>query len=90
MFGALLNFVGASLRVVSTIDGLRHGDEKYAFVVALTGQIFTAIAQPFFLYSPTKLSFTWFGENQRAVATMVTSMGKLFNNKVAFLALVYN
>ncbi|XP_065919337.1 solute carrier family 49 member A3-like isoform X2 [Dysidea avara] len=74
MLGALLNLVGASLRVVSTISGLRHSEGNYAFVVALTGQVFTAIAQPFFLYSPTKLSFTWFSEKQRAVATMVTSM----------------
>jgi len=75
MLGASLNFIGAGLRLVSTIDKLREG--SYAFVIALTGQVFTAIAQPFFLYSPTKLSFTWFSEQQRAVATMVTSMGKL-------------
>jgi len=67
------------LRVVSTIEGLRHSEGSYAFVIALIGQAFTAIAQPFFLYSPTKLSFMWFSEQQRAVATMITSMGEFYN-----------
>lgn len=71
-----MNFVGAGLRVVSIIDTLRHSDYHFAFIVAMTGQVCTAIAQPFFLYSPTKLSASWFSEQQRAIATMFASMGE--------------
>lgn len=71
-----MNFIGAGLRVISIIDSVRHNDHHLAFIVAMTGQVFTAIAQPFFLYSPTKLSASWFSEQQRAIATMFASMGE--------------
>ena len=71
-----MNFLGASLRVVSTIDSIRHDGHHLAFIVAMIGQVCTAIGQPFFLYSPTKLSASWFSEQQRAIATMFASMGE--------------
>ena len=71
-----MNFLGASLRVVSTIDVIRHDHHHLAFIVAMIGQVCTAVGQPFFLYSPTKLSASWFSEQQRAIATMFASMGE--------------
>lgn len=71
-----MNFLGASLRVVSTINVIRHDRHHLAFIVAMIGQVCTAIGQPFFLYSPTKLSASWFSEQQRAIATMFASMGE--------------
>lgn len=44
-------------------------------MVALIGQILTACAQPFFLYSPTKLAAFWFGPKERAFCTMLASLG---------------
>ena len=44
-------------------------------MVALIGQILTACAQPFLLYSPTKLAAFWFGPKERAFCTMLASLG---------------
>ena len=70
-----MNFLGASLRVVSTTDHLRHNNHL-GYMVAMVGQVCTAIAQPVFLYSPTMLSASWFSDQQRAIATSLASMGK--------------
>ena len=44
-------------------------------MVAMLGQILTACAQPFLLYAPTKLAALWFGPKERALCTMLASMG---------------
>ena len=45
-------------------------------MVALIGQILTACAQPFLLYSPTTLAAVWFGPKERAICTNLASVGK--------------
>ena len=82
-----MNFLGASLRVVSTIDAIRHDHHHLAFIVAMIGQVSTAVGQPFFLYSPTKLSASWFSEQQRAIATMFASMGELILCVLCYLCI---
>ena len=73
--GAALNVVGGVLRVISTIEGvICTGTAGY--VVAMIGQVLTAAAQPFLLYAPTTLASIWFGPNERAVATGISSLGK--------------
>ena len=49
--------------------------DQSGFMVALIGQIFTACAQPFLLYSPTKLAAFWFSAKERAFCTMLASLG---------------
>lgn len=71
-----MNLFGGSLRVVSTISSLRHNHHHLAYIVAMIGQVCTAVAQPFFLYSPTKFSASWFSEQQRAIGTTFPSMGE--------------
>jgi len=74
--GALLNLVGSGVRVMSTIEGVICSPvHKSGFMVAMTGQILTAAAQPFLLYTPTTLANVWFGPKERAVATGLSSLG---------------
>ncbi len=41
----------------------------------MLGQVLTACAQPFLLYAPTKLAALWFGVKERALCTMLASLG---------------
>ena len=75
--GAGFNVVGAVLRWVSCSPSIICSPH-YAlsgYLVAMTGQIFTACAQPFLLYAPTKLASFWFGPKERAFCTMLSSLG---------------
>ena len=65
--------IGSALRVVSSMSFM---EEKWMFPLVLSGQSISAVAQPFLLFVPTKLAATWFGQNQRATANMMSSMGK--------------
>ena len=51
------------------------------FPIGLLGQCFAALAQPFILFSPTKLAAVWFPHSERALANMLASMGKSNNVK---------
>jgi len=44
--------------------------------MAMLGQILTAFAQPFLLYSPTKLAGVWFGPKERATCVNLASLGE--------------
>ena len=68
---------GSILRWISTGHYVVCSDIFYqsGFMVALIGQILTACAQPFILYSPTKLAAFWFGPKERAFCTMLASLG---------------
>lgn len=81
--GALLNLLGAAVRVLSTIEPVICSSvHKSGFILAMVGQILTAAAQPFTLYAPTTLAFVWFGTKERALATGLTSLGKNFKLKI--------
>lgn len=47
---------------------------KSQFVIAIIGQIIAGCAQPFVLFTPTKVAEFWFPSSQRAFATTVTGM----------------
>lgn len=74
--GASFNLVGALLRILSTIDPVICSPlyDKSGYMVALIGQILSACAQPFFLYSPTTLAAVWFGPKERAICTNLASV----------------
>lgn len=76
--GALLNLVGAAIRVLSTIEPVICSplSGNAGFGVAMLGQVITAAAQPFLLYAPTTLASIWFGPKERAVATGISSLCK--------------
>ena len=69
--------LGSILRWISTGHYVVCSDvfDQSGFMVALIGQILTAFAQPFILYSPTKLAAFWFGPKERAFCTMLASLG---------------
>ena len=75
--GASFNLIGSVIRIISTIGPVVCSPlySKSGFMVALIGQILTACAQPFLLYSPTTLAAVWFGPKERAVCTNLASIG---------------
>ncbi|WAR22401.1 S49A3-like protein [Mya arenaria] len=71
ILAAWLNGLGSFLRNVSTFESV---PVDYRFTVCLIGQILAACAQPFIMFSPTKLAALWFAGDQRATANMIASM----------------
>jgi FLVCR family MFS transporter 7 len=71
--------VGLLIGTVLTVIGcwIRYGSaSSQSYGVLLLGQIFAAIAQPFFTNVPAKVAARWFPAEQRAAAC---SVGSLFN-----------
>ena len=90
--GVILNLTGAILRYISTLDSIvcSHLYNNSGYMVAIIGQILTACAQPFFLYAPTKLANTWFGPDERALCTVLASMGKYSTCIVVTILQIFN
>lgn len=74
--------VGAALRLLSSFLPV-----LFRFPVGILGQGIAACAYPFIMFLPTKVAGTWFGENERTVATtigvMSNPLGVLVANIVA-------
>ncbi|XP_034398905.1 solute carrier family 49 member A3-like [Cyclopterus lumpus] len=68
MFGALLRFIGAS--VYPEGPGFTA---KYLLV--MSGQTLGAMAQPLFIFTPTKVAAHWFPDHQRATANIASMSG---------------
>uniref|UniRef100_A0A8C2ZUQ6 Solute carrier family 49 member 3 n=1 Tax=Cyclopterus lumpus TaxID=8103 RepID=A0A8C2ZUQ6_CYCLU len=78
MFGALLRFIGAS--VYPEGPGFTA---KYLLV--MSGQTLGAMAQPLFIFTPTKVAAHWFPDHQRATANMIASMcATLVNHPILY------
>ncbi|GCB78725.1 hypothetical protein scyTo_0020141, partial [Scyliorhinus torazame] len=77
-----LNLAGCAVQLLSVAFFIPH--ESWKFPLLMVGQTLGAFAQPLVLFSPTKLAATWFPEQQRATANMISSManplGILFAN----------
>ena len=77
--GALLNSLGALVRLISSLPAVNNNPSLYynaGYAVAMCGQILTAAAQPFILYAPTKFAMLWFGDRERGIPTALASMGQ--------------
>jgi FLVCR family MFS transporter 7 len=73
-FGAWLNFIGAFLRVFSSINSASSKplvDQDHKYLVLMIGQAFCASSQPFILFVSTKFANTWFADDQRALANTI-------------------
>ncbi|XP_076861883.1 solute carrier family 49 member A3 isoform X2 [Brachyhypopomus gauderio] len=81
ILGSWLNMTGAVLRAVGVLSAV---PQWAMFPMVMAGQTLAAVAQPLFVFSPTKLAALWFPEHQRATANMIASMsnplGLLFAN----------
>jgi len=71
MLAAWLNVVGAVGRIISTL----FAGQPSSYVVLLISQTVCACAQPFAMFSPTKLAAQWFHQRQRTFANMIASIG---------------
>lgn len=75
ILSAWLNCIGAVLRLLSALEGI---DEGAMVPLVFVGQSIAALAQPFVLFAPTKLSALWFSDDERAISNMLATMGKFF------------
>uniref|UniRef100_F6TYP3 Major facilitator superfamily (MFS) profile domain-containing protein n=1 Tax=Ciona intestinalis TaxID=7719 RepID=F6TYP3_CIOIN len=67
---AWVNLVGCILRTCSALEGL---ESMARLGLVFTGHVLSAIAQPFFMFAPTKVSAVWFPDNQRAMANTIAT-----------------
>jgi fucose permease len=78
IIGSILN-LGVFIRLLSLIKP----NVGYAYASLLIGQMFPAIAAPFFLNSTALFAARWFAASQRDIATAIGSManplGKISN-----------
>lgn len=74
ILSALLNGVGAALRIVSAISAVPG---TYRYIILMAGQTLAGCAQPFILFAPTKLAAQWFSPGHRTFANMIGSTGTL-------------
>lgn len=58
-------------------------NNNFYFVIA--GQVLMAIGQPFMLSAPAKLAALWFGDNERALATILGSLASPTGAVIGFL-----
>ncbi|CAD5228752.1 unnamed protein product [Bursaphelenchus okinawaensis] len=69
LIAAWSNCIGVLIRLGSSWVGM---DAR--FPIGLTGQAIAAVAYPFIMFLPTKVAGTWFGADQRGLATTIGVM----------------
>ncbi|XP_071494741.1 solute carrier family 49 member A3-like [Diadema antillarum] len=69
ILGACCNMLGLVIRYLAVFKFC----QDYRYVVVLVGQGVASLAQPCFLFTPTKVAATWFPESQRATANTLGS-----------------
>lgn len=79
--GSVLQCLGAWLRVGGAM-AQGHVGHSLPFAALALGQIFNALAQPFFTNSPTRLAAEWFPPSERDLATAVASMFNPLGNAI--------
>lgn len=75
--GSILTTAGSLIKTISSMQffvNLFSLSLNSQFIIALSGQIIAGCAQPFVLFTPTKVAEYWFPENQRALATTISGM----------------
>ncbi|XP_052772964.1 solute carrier family 49 member A3-like [Mya arenaria] len=82
ILSAWLTGLGGLLRNLSTLDIVPR---NHSYTILIIGQSLAAIAQPFIMFTPTKLAALWFPENRRATANMIGSMMNPLGNMLTFI-----
>ena len=86
--GVVLNIVGSLVRLMSSIPAIQSHVARLALLYSgyllrllvqssSAGSVIVAAAQAFFLVLPSKIAECWFPENQRALANVLSFIGKL-------------
>jgi MFS family permease len=65
-FGCLIRCIGAFSRDA--------GGAQLSYALILMGTFFVGLSQPFYLNMPAKIAATWFGVNERDIATTLCSL----------------
>ena len=87
--GAWINFIGAFIRIFSSLN---PSDSNYLinpsnrYLVVMIGQCLCALAQPFILFVSTKFSNTWFADDQRALANTLGNFFNILNKLVSSIS----
>jgi hypothetical protein len=84
--GAWINFIGASLRMLSSLEKGESGEPLIGlsskYWILLTGQCLCACAQPFIVFLSTKFANDWFAEDQRAIANTIALASNIFGTLI--------
>jgi FLVCR family MFS transporter len=81
LLGAFLAALGSSIRCLSIL----FPKKWYALYILTIGQILNAAVGPLVMSSPSKLSATWFGEQERTIATSIATLSNYFGSSVGFI-----
>lgn len=69
--GCTIQFFAAATRLIGTCEFI---PQEARYPLSITGQCLMAVAQPFAMGIPTKVSDSWFPPKERIAATTLTSM----------------
>uniref|UniRef100_A0A915DX96 Tr-type G domain-containing protein n=1 Tax=Ditylenchus dipsaci TaxID=166011 RepID=A0A915DX96_9BILA len=81
--GSILNFLGAIIRVISSVPQI---PTSFRLPILYTGQTIAATSQPFFLCLSPKVAEYWFAENQRALANALSFIANPFGVVIGSVA----
>lgn len=75
LIGCVLTIIGLWLRILI----------NKSFIYVLLGTGLSAVAQPFILNMPSKVSAQWFGENERAISTTLGTNANTLGAGIGFI-----
>ncbi|KAI6646683.1 Major facilitator superfamily domain-containing protein 7-a-like [Oopsacas minuta] len=81
--GAILNFIGTVIRIVSAY--LPSSVPYLGYGFAVLAQFIISLAQSYFLYAPPKVASVWFSDGERVVANTIISLGNVVGIAVSML-----
>ena len=89
-YGAIANRFGLAIPTRIAVIGLIVGGwlrllVNHSFAWLIVGQSIIAIGAPLSLIAPAKIASIWFGDNQRALATMIGSLATPLGSVIAFV-----
>ena len=87
LLAAALVWLGTALRMLPSVFSTDYRHEHNAWMIWLVhaGQIVNALAAPLVMASPSKLSVTWFADEERSLATAVATISNGFGIALAYL-----
>lgn len=82
--GGILTCVGCIIRAIGALLRDSVGSTG-SYALILIGTIFVGLAQPFYLNMPAKIAATWFGVNERDIATTLCSLANPLGSAIGSL-----
>jgi hypothetical protein len=82
--GGALTCVGCVIRLVGALV-IDSADRTLSYALVLFGTIFVGLSQPFYLNMPAKIASTWFGVNERDIATTLCSLANPLGSAIGSL-----